>query len=234
MSTGMVSHRVSQTNPVPILLYTRTYTCGTSHSCVRLFVTLWIVACQAPMSLGFFRQEYWSGLPIPSPGALPDPGIEPVSPALADGFFTLEPPGKPLWNTTWIYRQNKILQLVCLCQTNKSLWPWLSLHSAVGGCSPRQKPGSAPSHREQLHLLNSCTFLSPFISFLLCRSGQDFWEIIVSQKRHRGILHLFPHLHFLWDNKDTVWQISTSPFEKKGTAISACQAFLHCLFFFFF
>ena len=79
---------------------TRTYTCGTSHSCVRLFVTLWIVACQAPMSLGFFRQEYWSGLPIPSPGDLPDPGIEPVSPALADGFFTLEPPGKPLWNTT--------------------------------------------------------------------------------------------------------------------------------------
>ena len=45
--------------------------------------------------MGFFRHEYWSGLPCPSPGDLPDPGIEPVSPALAGGFFTSEPPGKP-------------------------------------------------------------------------------------------------------------------------------------------
>ena len=47
---------------------------------------------------GISRQEYWSGLPFPSPGDLPDPGIEPVSPALAGGFFTTEPPGKPLVN----------------------------------------------------------------------------------------------------------------------------------------
>ena len=45
---------------------------------------------------GFFRQEYWSGLPFPPPGDLPDPGIEPMSPALTGGFFTTEPPGKPL------------------------------------------------------------------------------------------------------------------------------------------
>ena len=48
-------------------------------------------SCQAPLSMGFPRQEYWSGLPFPSPGDLPDPGIEPeslVSPALAGGFFT--------------------------------------------------------------------------------------------------------------------------------------------------
>ena len=51
-------------------------------SCVRLFVTPWTVACQAPLSMGFSRQEYWSGLPLPSPGELPDPGIEPRSPAL--------------------------------------------------------------------------------------------------------------------------------------------------------
>ena len=55
---------------------------------------LWTVACQAPLSVGFFRQEYWSGLPFPSPGDLPDPGVEPQSPALAGGFFTTEPPGK--------------------------------------------------------------------------------------------------------------------------------------------
>ena len=51
-----------------------------SHfSCVQLFVTVWTVACQAPLSMGFSRQEYWSGLPCPPPGDLPDPGIKPTS-----------------------------------------------------------------------------------------------------------------------------------------------------------
>ena len=63
--------------------------------CVQLFVTLWTAACPAPLSTGFFRQEYWCGLPFPPPGDLPNPGIEPMSPALARGFFTTEPPGKP-------------------------------------------------------------------------------------------------------------------------------------------
>ena len=58
-------------------------------------MTSWTVARQAPLSMGFSRQECWNGLPFPSPGALPGPGMEPVSPALADGFFTTEPPGKP-------------------------------------------------------------------------------------------------------------------------------------------
>ena len=53
------------------------------------------VAHQAPLSMGFPRQEYWSVLPFPSPGDLPAPGIEPASPALAGGFFTAEPPWKP-------------------------------------------------------------------------------------------------------------------------------------------
>ena len=59
-------------------------------SCARLFVTLWTVARQAPLSMRFSRQEYWSGLPCPSPGDLPDPGMELkslMSPALAGGFF---------------------------------------------------------------------------------------------------------------------------------------------------
>ena len=59
---------------------------------VRLFASPWTVAHQAPLSLGFPRQEYGSGLPFPSPGDLPNPGIEPVSlafPALAGGFFTV-------------------------------------------------------------------------------------------------------------------------------------------------
>ena len=61
-------------------------------------MTPWTVAHQAPPSLGFFRQEYWSGLPFHPPGDLPDPGIEPasfMSPALAGGSFTTEPPGNP-------------------------------------------------------------------------------------------------------------------------------------------
>ena len=62
-----------------------------SFSHVQLFATPWTVACQAPPSMGFSRQEYWSGLPLPSPGYLLNPRIEPisfVSPALAGGFFT--------------------------------------------------------------------------------------------------------------------------------------------------
>ena len=60
-------------------------------SCVRLCATLWTTAHQAPLSMGFSRQEYWSGLPCPPPGDLPDSGIEPrslMSPALAGGFLT--------------------------------------------------------------------------------------------------------------------------------------------------
>ena len=53
-----------------------------SVSCVRLFASPWTVACQAPLSVGFPRQEYWSGLSFPSPGDLPDPGIKPGSSAL--------------------------------------------------------------------------------------------------------------------------------------------------------
>ena len=53
-----------------------------SFSCVQLFATPWTVAYQASLSMGFSRQEYWSGVPFPSPGDLPDPGIEPGSPAL--------------------------------------------------------------------------------------------------------------------------------------------------------
>ena len=60
--------------------------------------TLWTVAHQAPLSMGFLRQEYWSGLPFPSPGDLPDPGIKTASPELADGLYITEPPEKPCYH----------------------------------------------------------------------------------------------------------------------------------------
>ena len=73
------------------------HACMLSH--VQLFATPWTVAYQAPLSMEFSRQEYWSRLPFPPPGALPYPRIEPVSlasPALAGGFFTTVAPVKPL------------------------------------------------------------------------------------------------------------------------------------------
>ena len=88
----------------------------------QLLVTPWTVAYQAPLSLGFSRQEYWSGLPFPSPGDLPDPGIEPaslMSPALAGGFFTTESPGKPI-----LYSKNKISPCISIGLVAK-LWPTL-------------------------------------------------------------------------------------------------------------
>ena len=69
--------------------------CVKSLSCIQLFATPWTVAHQAPLSMGFSRQEYWGGLPFPSPGDLPKPGIEPRSHALQADALSSEPPGKP-------------------------------------------------------------------------------------------------------------------------------------------
>jgi len=65
------------------------------------FETPWTEASQTLLSMGFFRQEYWSGLPFPSPGDLPDPGIKPKSPAFAGRYFIPESPGKPLGLGAW-------------------------------------------------------------------------------------------------------------------------------------
>ena len=88
-----------------------------SLSRVRLFATPWTVAYHAPPSMGFSRQEYWSGLPFPSPGYLPNPGIEPGSPALEADALTSEPPGKPLNILLYdiiIYICNVSLKLILL------------------------------------------------------------------------------------------------------------------------
>ena len=86
-----------------------------NHACmlfhhVRLFVTVWTITCQVPLSMGFCRQEYWSGSPCPPPaGDLPNPGIEPasfMSPALAGGFFTT--------STTWE------TLIITTCEINKN------------------------------------------------------------------------------------------------------------------
>ena len=71
------------------------HSCLVAKSCLTL-VTPWTVAHQAVWSMELLRQEYWSGVPFPSSGDLPDPGIEFASPAFAGGFFTTEPSGKPI------------------------------------------------------------------------------------------------------------------------------------------
>ena len=76
------------------------------------FVTPWTTAHQAPLSMEFSRQECWSRFPYLPPGDLPDPGIEPASPALASWFFTAEPPGKlivtqNLWFCVWLFKCSK-------------------------------------------------------------------------------------------------------------------------------
>ena len=71
---------------------------------VQRFVILWTVAGQAPPSMGFSRQEYWSGLPFLSPGDLPDPGMEPEYPALQEDFLPSEPPGKLLYSVEGIIK----------------------------------------------------------------------------------------------------------------------------------
>ena len=90
------------------------------------FVTPWTVALEAPLSMRFPRQEYWRGLPFPTLGDLPDPGIELASlafPALVGGFFTAVPPGKPL---------------IELAKSNFSLFPILGNVSTETLCSRKE------------------------------------------------------------------------------------------------
>ena len=83
--------------------------CLVDKSCL----TPWTIAHQAPVSMGFSRQECWSGLPFPSPGDLPEPGVEPASSALAGRFFTVEAPGKPSCLVT-VHYDSVSLRILCL------------------------------------------------------------------------------------------------------------------------
>ena len=99
-----------------------------SLSHVQLFVTPWTVAHQAPPSMGFSRQEYWSALPFPSPGNLPDPGIEPRSPTLQADALTSQPPGKQAAhrfvsvNRVSVSSIRKNFQINCLPLGGITLW----------------------------------------------------------------------------------------------------------------
>ena len=110
----------SQGTFIFFFLYTHTHThthifiVVHSLSHVQLFVTSWTVAHQAPLSMWFSRQEYWSGLPFPSSENLPDPGIKLKSPALASVFFTGEPPGKSTHIYAYIIYPIHICHICCI------------------------------------------------------------------------------------------------------------------------
>ena len=135
--------------------------CTQSLSRVWLFATLWTVARQAPLSMGFSRQEYWRGLPFPPPGDLPDPGIKPaslVSLALAGRFFTTELPGKPTHtadpgtNQGWESTQT---------QSRRPVYP---------ACQPVTYTEHQGSERSSGHWTksHSCNLLHTELSYLLC------------------------------------------------------------------
>ena len=91
------------------------WVCVCVFSCVQLSVTPWTVACQVPLSMGFSRQENWSGLPFPTQGDLPNPGTKPTSPAspaMAGGFFTTAPPGKPSEHCCLAIKTKKLTQFI--------------------------------------------------------------------------------------------------------------------------
>ena len=106
--------------------------CSVAQSCL----TLWTVAHQAPLSMGFSKQEYWSRLPFPPPGDLPHPGIKPVSPALAGGVFIPEPPGK---------LHNDAHKSLCICPNPQHMkhWEWTLMGMMQSGwdsqfyCKPK-------------------------------------------------------------------------------------------------
>ena len=96
-----------------------------SFSCVQFFVTPWTVAYQPPLSMELSRQGYWSGLPFPSPGDLPHPGIEPRSPTLQADALPSEPRGKPkLPSILWGLREVRKLQMKSLKLAETGSWSW--------------------------------------------------------------------------------------------------------------
>ena len=147
-----------------------------SLSHVQLFAIPWTVAYQAPSSMEFSRQEYWSGLPFPSPGDLPDPGIEPGSPALQADTLPSEAPGKPFFPEKslkeWVLRKcSKIRnnlppeQAVCLLTLLKDS---VSLKSKGLLCSPSSVINIISStKREGMLTDHSKTFGFPKLNFPL-------------------------------------------------------------------
>ena len=126
-------------------------------SLVQLFATPWTVAHQAPPSMGFSRQEYWSGLPFPSAGDLPNLGIEPRSPALQADALTSEPPGKPYRFFLKSHPQFNSVQLLSCVQIFAT--PWI----------PACQASLSITNSQNLLKLMSIKSMMPSSHLILCR-----------------------------------------------------------------
>ena len=87
----------------PINIIWSATSCAQSLNCIQLFATTWTVSRQAPLSMGFPRQKYWSGLPFPPPGYLPNPKMEPVSPAGRQSLYYWATREAPYRNVWWLH-----------------------------------------------------------------------------------------------------------------------------------
>ena len=137
---------------------------------VWLFATLWTIAHQSPLSMGFSRQEYWSGLPHPAPGDFPNPGIEPLSPALLAGSLPSEPWGKPrispILEPKIGYRN--MISLAC---------PPHSVLSTMLGCTYYWRFSYLQDHKYQLTEHETLIYL---FSWLLSPLATYIWNSIIS------------------------------------------------------
>ena len=106
-------------------------------SLVQLFSTPCTVAHQAPLSMGFSGQEYWSGLPFPSPVELPDAGIKSTSPALAEGFFASEHLGSPE-NRAVLFKHLIVICTVPIVPVGQRIWGAYNLYTLESWCGKRE------------------------------------------------------------------------------------------------
>ena len=138
-----------------LCIFVYTYTCACMISHIWLFIP-WTVAHQAPLSMELSRQEYWSGLPFPSPGDFSDPGIEVMSlasPALAGGFLTTEPPGKLTYtcnSSLFVYMFLYIYMLPWWLSSKRSACSAGDVGPAISGS------GRSPGERNGNPLQYSC------------------------------------------------------------------------------
>jgi len=163
-------------------------------NCVRFFVTSWTVPHQAPLSMGFSRQGYWSGLPLPSPGNLPDPGIEPTSlasPALAGRFFTTEPPGKPLgWKEVRSQKnKSKKQDMQHIGDWERNLWGWRKIrqvwwHRPQGRNVATSQGSSVSSKRLTDHLDPISWLFVTLITILLVGKYRRLEWSVLKRKRN--------------------------------------------------
>ena len=155
----------------------------------------WTVAHQAPLSTGFSRQGYWSGLPFPPLGDLPDPGIKLASPALAGRFFTTEPPGKP--------REHCVLVVQSLSQVQLFTTP---------GTAARQASLSFTVSQSWLKFM-SIELVMPFNHLILCCPLLLLPSVLPSIRVFSNELAF----HIRWPK---YWSFSTSPSNEYSGLIS--------------